>query len=185
MQAYKGEPIGVLSPRQVALMRATAAQRPEPPAAPLTGRALELHVEAFTSRYNTIMDLPEAKGREAQATYFCNETSMTVEQVKAALALAPAASASQPARAVAPYVAPAQPAPAPAPKAELRVDLVADMRRRFPPTETHAPNAAGAAPPLRADLAADMRARFPQSGEKPVEERTVARMRAMYPKGEN
>lgn len=113
MQAYKGEPFAALTPRQVALARATSAQRPGPPAAPLTGRALEEKLAADTRRYNTIMDLPEAKGREAQATYFCNETEMTVEQVKAALALAPAASSSQPARAVALYVAPAQPEPAP------------------------------------------------------------------------
>lgn len=98
-------------------------------------------VAADRQRRTAIMALPEAKGREALADHLHASTDMTVEQVKATLAVAPEAKADVPEpKAEAPEadrkayeasrLAGQGLGGAPSPKATARVDLVADMKRR-------------------------------------------------------
>lgn len=58
--------------------------------------AVAAAVTAAKQRIADINALDEAKGREALASHFANSTDMTVEQVKAALAVAPKAAAAKP-----------------------------------------------------------------------------------------
>lgn len=53
-------------------------------------------VAAYQGRRKAVMALDEAKGREALAEHLIDETEMTVETIKATLAVAPKASAAEP-----------------------------------------------------------------------------------------
>jgi ATP-dependent protease ClpP protease subunit len=96
-------------------------------------------VAAYQARRKAVMALEEAAGREALAEHLVDETEMTVDTIKATLAVSPKASATeepepeqefQPRRMNAQGLNNSPAGSKPSGKAAMRVDLVADMKRR-------------------------------------------------------